>query len=153
MFLLHERNVRWCFHDYPVGCVLDFFFFWFIYFYSRDVIFISGEISWQWRLISKAFMLAAISLHPHKTSTVKSLGLIYNQKMITVLCFFFFLKHFFYTNVFCFFPSAVYCQVDFEWVRKWVLLVKPRLRVSQTEKPTAYKMGDLRRSGRICGGF
>lgn len=63
-------------------------------------------------------MLAAISLHLHKTSTVKSLGLIYNQKMITVLCFFFFKKHFFYTNVFCFFPSAVYCQVDFEWVRK-----------------------------------
>lgn len=80
--------------------MLDFFFL-FIYFYSRDVIFISGEISWQWRLISKAFMLAAISLHLHKTSTVKSLGLIYNQKMIAVLCFF--LKNIFFTQMF-FFP-------------------------------------------------
>lgn len=49
-------------------------------------------------------MLAAISLHLHKTSTVKSLGLIYNQKMITVLCFFF-LKNIFFTQMFfVFFP-------------------------------------------------
>lgn len=49
-------------------------------------------------------MLAAISLHLHKTSTVKSLGLIYNQKMIAVLCFFLKKNIFFYTNVVVFFP-------------------------------------------------
>lgn len=55
-----------------------------------------------------------------------------------------------YTNAFF---SIQACQDDFEWVRKWALLVKLRLRVSQTEKPTAYMMEIWVDRTEICGDF
>lgn len=58
-----------------------------------------------------------------------------------------------FTNVFFFFPPHYAAKDDFEWVRKWLLWVKLRLRVSQTEKPAVYKIGGLKRWEGIFGDF